>query len=132
LVAGPFGFARWTIQKTTSAYARLADELIERATEEQLAEVARLPALNIGYYHEKSSDVPQEELLRLIREEALDQKTQTLLVHGMQSLASALAEVMELSLEKANLFLFAFIQRYDEIKQHSNVFVTLFNYARLG
>jgi len=36
-----------------TAYARLADALIEEATKDQLADVARLLALNIGYYHEK-------------------------------------------------------------------------------
>ena len=33
-------------------YARLADELIERATKDQLADVARLLALNIGWYQQ--------------------------------------------------------------------------------
>ena len=33
------------------AYARVADELIDKATKDQLAEVARLLALNIGWYH---------------------------------------------------------------------------------
>ena len=77
-----------------SAYSRLADELIEKADKEQLADVAQLLALNIGYYHEKYGDVPQEELLRLIRAETLDETTQKLLLHGMQNLVSALAEVI--------------------------------------
>ena len=42
------------------AYARLADALIERATKDQLADVARLLALNIGYYQQRYGDVPQE------------------------------------------------------------------------
>jgi hypothetical protein len=33
-----------------TAHARLADEPIERATKKPLADVERLPALNIGYY----------------------------------------------------------------------------------
>jgi len=40
-----------------TAYARLTDELIDKASKEQLADVARLLALNIGYYHEKYVDV---------------------------------------------------------------------------
>jgi hypothetical protein len=80
-----------------AAYARIADELIEKATKEQVADVARLLALNIGYYQERYGDVPQEEFLRLVRVQTLDEKTQALLLHGMQSLASALAEVMGLT-----------------------------------
>jgi hypothetical protein len=33
-----------------AAYSRLADNLIERTTKEQHADVARLLALNCGYY----------------------------------------------------------------------------------
>jgi hypothetical protein len=36
-----------------TAYARLADEPIGKEIKDQLADVARLLALNIGYYHEK-------------------------------------------------------------------------------
>jgi hypothetical protein len=80
-----------------TAYARLVDELIEQATKDQIADVARLLALNIGYYHEKYGDVPQEELLRMVRAEALDEETKRLLLHVMQSLVSALAEVIGIS-----------------------------------
>jgi hypothetical protein len=35
-----------------TAYARLAEALIGKATKDQFAEVAQILALNIGYYHE--------------------------------------------------------------------------------
>ena len=76
------------------AYARVADELIDKATKDQLAEVARLLALNIGWYHERYGDVPQDELLAMIKGEMLDDDGKRLLQHGMQNLVSALAEVM--------------------------------------
>jgi hypothetical protein len=76
------------------AYTCLADELIGTATKDQLADVARLLALNIGWYHEKHGDVPQEELLRMVRAETLTEESKWLLLHGMQNLVSALAEVM--------------------------------------
>jgi len=79
------------------AYARLADQLIERATKDQLADVARLLALNIGYYHQRYGDVPQDILLKMVRAEALDEETLTLLSSGMQNLVSALAEVTGLT-----------------------------------
>ena len=40
------------------AYAALADALIDRATKDQLADVARLLALNIAWYQERYGDVP--------------------------------------------------------------------------
>jgi len=80
-----------------AAYARLADDLINRATKGQVADVARLLALNIGYYHEKYGDVPQEELLGMVRAETLDDEGRRLLLHGMQNLVSALAEVSGLA-----------------------------------
>ena len=77
-----------------TAYTRIADELIDKATKDELADVARLLALNIGWYHEKVGDVPQDILLRLVRAETLGDEAQRLLLHGMQNLVSALGEVM--------------------------------------
>ena len=77
-----------------TAYARLADELIEKATKDQLADAVRLLALNIGYYHEKHGDVPQEVLVGMVRADTLSDESKRLLLHGMQNLVSALAEVM--------------------------------------
>lgn len=75
-------------------YARLADELIGQASKAQLADVTRLLALNIGWYHQRYGDVPQAELLGMVRAETLDAAGKQVLLHGMQNLASALAEVM--------------------------------------
>ena len=80
-----------------AAYNHLADSLIERASKEQLADVARLLALNCGYYQTRYGDVPQDVLLRMVRAEHLDSETATLLVAGMQNLISALAEVTGLA-----------------------------------
>ncbi len=80
-----------------AAYSRLADSLIERTTKEEIADVARLLALNCGYYQTRFGDVPQDVLLRMVRAENLDSETATLLVAGMQNLVSALAEVTGLA-----------------------------------
>jgi len=82
-----------------TAYSPLADDLIGKATKEQLADVARLLALNIGYYHEKFGDVPQETLLGMVRAETLNDESKRLLLHGMQNLVPALAEVMGIEAE---------------------------------
>ena len=84
------------------SYARLADHLIERATKDQLADVARLLALNIGYYHRRYGDVPQDILLKMVRAETLDDDTLALLSAGMQNLVSALAEVTGLTNDLEN------------------------------
>lgn len=81
------------------AYTRLADQLIERATREQLADVARLLALNIGWYQQRYGDVPQETLLKMVKAETLDEETLALLSAGMQNLVSALLEVTGLTEE---------------------------------
>ena len=79
------------------AYASLADQLIARATKEQLADAARLLALNIGWYQQRYGDVPQETLLKMVRAETLDDDTLALLSSGMQNLVSALLEVTGLT-----------------------------------
>ena len=80
-----------------AAYSRLADSLIERTTKEEIADVARLLALNCGYYQTRFGDVPANMLLRMVSAENLDSGTATLLVAGMQNLVSALAEVTGLA-----------------------------------
>jgi len=80
-------------------YARLADELIAKATKDELADVARLLALNIGYYHEKYGDVPQDVLVEMVRAGSLDEETLKLLLHGMRNLVSALGEVMGIAVD---------------------------------
>ena len=80
-----------------AAYNRLADSLIEHTTKDQLADVARLLALNCGYYQTRFGDVPQDVLQRMVKAEALEPETATLLVKGMQNLISALAEVTGLA-----------------------------------
>ena len=67
-----------------AAYARLAAQMIAGATEEQVAGVARLLALNTGWYHERCGDVPQEELLRMVRGETLDEDGRRLRLDGNQ------------------------------------------------
>jgi hypothetical protein len=57
--------------------------------------VARLLALNIGWYHQRYGDVPWEDLLGLVRAETLDEDARAVLLYGMRNPVSALAEVMD-------------------------------------
>jgi hypothetical protein len=86
-----------TASEDFADYTSLADTLIERASKDQLADVARRLALNIGWYHQRYGDVPQETLLRMVRAGTLTEETQALLLHGMQNLVSALSEVTGLT-----------------------------------
>lgn len=83
-------------------YAHLVDGLIEKATKDRLADEARRLALNIGYDHEKHGDVPQEQLLRMVRAEMLSDEAKRLPVHGMQNLVSALGKVMRIEDEEVH------------------------------
>ncbi len=47
-------------------YNKLADTLIAQATKEQIAECARLLALNVAHYKMKYGDLPLEETLAMI------------------------------------------------------------------
>ena len=76
------------------AYSRLADELIEQADKDQLADAMKILALNIGWHHQRYGDVLQEELLRMVRRETLGEDGKRLLLPGMKNLVSALAKVM--------------------------------------
>jgi hypothetical protein len=82
-----------TADQDFPSYAALADALIERATKDQLADVARLLALKIGWYQHRYGDVPQDALLKMARGETLDEETLALVSSGMENLVSALAEV---------------------------------------
>jgi len=74
-------------------YALAADELLDKASKDQLADVAKLLALNIGWYHQRYGDLPQDSLLGMVRAGTLDEDGKRLLLHGMQNLVSALTEV---------------------------------------
>jgi len=81
----------------SAAYTELTDRLIAAATKEQIADVARLLALNIGWYHARYGEVPQEVLISLLQARARDAQTRELIRHGLQNLVSALAEVTGLA-----------------------------------
>ena len=80
-----------------AAFTRIADALIGAATKDQLADVARLLALNVGWYQARYGDVPQEALLGMVRTTAFNEDARRLVLSGMQNLVAALAEVTGLT-----------------------------------
>jgi hypothetical protein len=51
---------------TFEQYYKLADMLIEKATKEQLAECARILALNLAHYKARHGELPLDETLALV------------------------------------------------------------------
>jgi len=47
-------------------YYKLADQLIERSSKEEIAECARLLALNVAHYQSKYGELPLDEMLGMI------------------------------------------------------------------
>jgi hypothetical protein len=75
-----------------AAYVHLSDELIEDAAKEEVAEVARILAIQCGYYETKYGEMPEDLFLRTIKSGKIDAKTLPFLLKGMENLIGALAE----------------------------------------
>lgn len=74
-------------------YYKLADMLIEQANKEQLAECARLLALNLAHYQGKYGEIPLENTLAIIDAEPNDVQA-VLLKDGMEILVGLLGGVL--------------------------------------
>lgn len=75
-------------------YDRLADILIEQSTKEQLAESARLLALNVAYYQIKHGKITMEEMLATLDETESGGQS-TLSVQGMENFLDVLGDISE-------------------------------------
>ncbi|MEO7559936.1 MAG: hypothetical protein ABIT23_06765 [Nitrosospira sp.] len=71
----------------------LANMLMEKATKEQLAECARLLALNLAHHQLKHEEIPVDETLALLRTFELNEEHLNLLVDGMVNLIGVLLNV---------------------------------------
>jgi len=74
-------------------YNKLADMLIAKATKEQVAECARLLALNLAHYQSKYGDLPLEETLAMADVDEPNNDQAVLLAHGMENLVGVLGIV---------------------------------------
>ena len=82
------------------AYFELADKLIAGATRDDLADAARILALNVAHYQQRYGDLPLENFTDMLRAEAIDPATPELLSTGMQQLVGVLGIVMDLDLDE--------------------------------
>lgn len=75
-------------------YYRLADSLIERASREQLAECARLLALNLAHYQGKFGEMPLEATLAALDATEPNEEQAVMLRDGMEILVGVLGGVL--------------------------------------
>jgi hypothetical protein len=78
---------------TFKQYYELADMLIEKATKEQLAECARLLALNLAHYRARHGELPLDETLALVDMSEPTDAQAKLLADGMENLVGVLGNV---------------------------------------
>ena len=78
------------------AYDQLADQLVGGATKEQVAEAARLLAMNLAHYQLKYGDLPIGDFEAMIRAQVPDEEMQAILSRGMESLVGVLGLVLGL------------------------------------
>jgi len=77
------------------AYWQIADELIEKATKEQLSTVARILALQSAHYARKYGELPLPNLFELLKITEISQKELELLRDGTEALVGVLATVTD-------------------------------------
>lgn len=74
-------------------YYKLADQLIEKVDKEELAECARLLALNLAHYQSKYGELPLDETLAMIGMTRPNDKQIQMLTDGMEILVGVLGVV---------------------------------------
>lgn len=75
-------------------YYKLADILIEQASKEQLAECARLLALNLAHYQGRFGEIPLEDTLTILDVTEPNDEQELLLRDGMEILVGLLGNVL--------------------------------------
>jgi hypothetical protein len=75
------------------AYWQLSDELIAGATKEDLAETARILALQAAHYARKFGELPIPDLAQLLLATSVDDESVGLLRDGTEALVGVLAMV---------------------------------------
>lgn len=79
---------------TFGRYLTLADQLIDSSTKEEIAECARLLALNVAHYQSKYGDLPLDETLAMIGITKPNPVQLQLMTDGMEVLVGVLGSVV--------------------------------------
>lgn len=80
--------------KTFAQYYKLADKLIEKVSKEDLAECARLLALNIAHYQSKYGELPLDETLSMLGMPQPNDEQIEILSSGMEIFVGVLGNVV--------------------------------------
>ena len=75
-------------------YYTLADRLIDQSSKEELAECARLLALNLAHYQGKYGELPLDETLAMLGATEPNEAQLRFLIRGMDNLVGLLGNVM--------------------------------------
>lgn len=79
---------------TLEQYTNLADQLIEKASKEELAETTRLLAINVAHYQSKFGELPLDEMLAMISTNRPNAEQIDMLIGGMETLVGVLGNVV--------------------------------------
>lgn len=79
---------------TFAQYYKLADQLIEKVSKEDLAECARLMALNVAHYKSKYGELPLDETLSMINIDKPNEEQLQMLTDGMEIFVGVLGSVV--------------------------------------
>jgi hypothetical protein len=71
-------------------YLGVSDTLIEQATKDEVAEVARVLALHVAHYRQRFGDVSIEESLKMLRTETVSDEMAKTLADGFGVLLEVL------------------------------------------
>ena len=75
-------------------YYTLADRLIDQSSKDELAECARLLAVNLAHYQGKYGELPLAETLAMLEATEPNEAQIEMLVRGMETLVGLLGNVM--------------------------------------
>ncbi len=76
-------------------YLTLADQLLNVATKEDLAECARLLAINIAHYESVYGALPLDETLEMVYSDEPNQSQINMLTRGMETMVGVLGGIVQ-------------------------------------
>jgi len=79
---------------TFAQYIKLADQLIEKVSKDDLAECARLLAFNVAHYQSKYGELPLDETLAMIGMTKPNEEQIQLMNDGMEVFVGVLGNVV--------------------------------------